>query len=136
MQTPPPLQKSANFHERCAQCWIDWKINFPIFIFWVIEVGDGGGESFLGKNFNLFSTQTYALGNDTETFVPDTFFCKLVVSADGIIWNDKTFQSEYFCATWFMYQFVLFQYYISNSCPQIEIYVYIYNIYLNIKKNA
>ena len=42
MQTTPlpppsqPPQKWSNFHERCAQCSIEWKINFPIFIFWVI----------------------------------------------------------------------------------------------------
>ena len=30
MQTPPspPPQKWSNFHERCPQCWIKWKINF------------------------------------------------------------------------------------------------------------
>ena len=37
MQTPPPtLQKWPYIHERCAMFWNDWKINFPIFIFWVM----------------------------------------------------------------------------------------------------
>ena len=27
---PPPLQNCSHFHERCAQCWIEWKINFLI----------------------------------------------------------------------------------------------------------
>ena len=31
MQTPP--QFCSHFHDRCSQCWIKWKINFPIF--WV-----------------------------------------------------------------------------------------------------
>ena len=33
---PPPSQFSSHFHERCAKCWIEWKINFPIFIFRII----------------------------------------------------------------------------------------------------
>jgi len=30
---PPPPQFWSHFHERCAMCWIEWKINFPILIF-------------------------------------------------------------------------------------------------------
>ena len=33
MQNSPPPQFCSLFHERCAQCWIEWKINFTIFIF-------------------------------------------------------------------------------------------------------
>ena len=33
---PPCRHNCFHFHDRCAQCWIDWKINFPNFIFWVI----------------------------------------------------------------------------------------------------
>ena len=32
----PPPQKWTNFPERCAMCWSEWKINFPIFISQVI----------------------------------------------------------------------------------------------------
>ena len=33
---PRPSHNCSYFHERCAQCWIAWKINFTIFIFWVM----------------------------------------------------------------------------------------------------
>ena len=33
---PPPLQFCSDFNESCAMCWIEWKINFLIFIFGVI----------------------------------------------------------------------------------------------------
>ena len=34
MQTPPPLPPFfSHFYDRCTQCLIVWKINFPIFIF-------------------------------------------------------------------------------------------------------
>ena len=33
---PLPLQFWSHFHERYGMCWIEWKINFPIFIFRVI----------------------------------------------------------------------------------------------------
>ena len=35
MQTIPP-QFCSRSNERCAMCWIEWKIFLPIFIFWVI----------------------------------------------------------------------------------------------------
>ena len=35
MQTPSPSQNCSYFHERCAQCWIEWKINFPLSNFWI-----------------------------------------------------------------------------------------------------
>ena len=31
-----PSQFCFHFYERCAQCWIELNINFPIFIFWII----------------------------------------------------------------------------------------------------
>ena len=37
--SPPLPQFSSHFYDRCAQCWIEWKINFPISIFfelWLI----------------------------------------------------------------------------------------------------
>ena len=36
--TSPPPQKWSNLHERCPQCWIKWKITFPILFFelWLI----------------------------------------------------------------------------------------------------
>ena len=30
---PPPPQFCSHFYDTCAQCWIEWKINFPIFYF-------------------------------------------------------------------------------------------------------
>ena len=30
---PPLLQFFSHFNGRCAMCWIEWKINFPIFTF-------------------------------------------------------------------------------------------------------
>ena len=37
MQTfPPSSQFWSHFNRRCAMCWIELKVNFPIFIFWVI----------------------------------------------------------------------------------------------------
>ena len=37
MQTPSPLRiNCSHFHETCGQCWIEWKINYHIFIFWVM----------------------------------------------------------------------------------------------------
>ena len=37
-RTPLPSlpQKWPYLQERCAQCWIEWKVNFQIFIFWVM----------------------------------------------------------------------------------------------------
>ena len=36
MQTPSPtFQKRSDLHERYPLCWNEWKINYPIFIFWV-----------------------------------------------------------------------------------------------------
>ena len=32
----PSPQKWFHFNRRCAQCWIEWKINFHIFQFWQI----------------------------------------------------------------------------------------------------
>ena len=32
----PPPQFCSRFDERCAMCWIKWKINFMIFIFRII----------------------------------------------------------------------------------------------------
>ena len=32
----PPSQGWSYLHERCAHWWIEWRINFPIFIFLVI----------------------------------------------------------------------------------------------------
>ena len=37
MQTLPP-SFCSHCYDRCAQCWIEWKINFPIFIFRVMAV--------------------------------------------------------------------------------------------------
>ena len=48
---PPPYQRCSNFHERCAQCWIEWKIKLSISIFWVMAdciynlTGDSPGFS-------------------------------------------------------------------------------------------
>ena len=36
MQTSPFPQKWPYLHERCKMCWNEWKIHFPIFIFWVM----------------------------------------------------------------------------------------------------
>ena len=36
MQTPPPTQLCSGFNEKCAMCWTEWKINFPILIFRVM----------------------------------------------------------------------------------------------------
>ena len=36
MQTPPP-NFSSHFNRRCAMCWIEWKFNFPIFLFWAMD---------------------------------------------------------------------------------------------------
>ena len=33
---PPPPQKLFHFNRRCAQCWMECKTNFPIFMFWVV----------------------------------------------------------------------------------------------------
>ena len=33
---PPPSQFCYHYYDRCAQSWIDWKIKFQIFIFWVL----------------------------------------------------------------------------------------------------
>ena len=32
----PPPQFCSHFHERSTQCWIEWKINVTMFIFWVM----------------------------------------------------------------------------------------------------
>ena len=36
MQIHPLLQKWPYLNEKCSLCWSVWKINFPIFIFWVM----------------------------------------------------------------------------------------------------
>ena len=33
---PLPLSFAPIFCDSCALCWIEWKIDFPIFIFWVM----------------------------------------------------------------------------------------------------
>ena len=35
--TPPP-QFCSHFHERCAQCWIEWKYNYIIFAIFIYEL--------------------------------------------------------------------------------------------------
>ena len=43
IQTPPtPSQNFTDFHERCVQCWIEWKINFRFLFFelWTIMYWD------------------------------------------------------------------------------------------------
>ena len=37
MQTPHP-QFCSHFYDRCAQCWIEWKINFPIYPIFIFRV--------------------------------------------------------------------------------------------------
>jgi len=45
------FQKCSNFHEKFGMCWNKWKINFPIFIFWVMVIM-GVCISLLGKSRN------------------------------------------------------------------------------------
>ena len=35
--SPPPPQNCSNFHERYANCWIKWKINFSDFFLVIVE---------------------------------------------------------------------------------------------------
>ena len=53
---PFPLQFCPHYNGRCAMCWIEWKINFSIFIFlWAIVVFVHNFQVFLPWNIKFFT---------------------------------------------------------------------------------